>query len=126
MSRLLGGGRGGSVQPDDTIEKLSSEEVPSGTTQWEAGVGVEEGGGCGWIGNFQFLLAFGQSDSNQFSPDEKKEVGQKEWMAHGEELKRSWLFLVRFTHLHLGSQHGRKCNIKHSLCRLTEQRSKKR
>lgn len=66
----------GSVQPDDTIETLSSEEVPSGKAQWEACVGVEEGGGCGWIGNFQFLLAFGQSDSNQFSPDEKK---KKKW-----------------------------------------------
>lgn len=38
---------GGRVKPDDAIEKLSSEEVPSGKTQWEACVGVEEGGGCG-------------------------------------------------------------------------------
>lgn len=31
-----------------------------------------KGKGGGGIGNFQFLLAFGQSDSNQFSPDEKE------------------------------------------------------
>lgn len=37
--------------------------------------------------------------------------------------ERSRLFLVRFAHLHLGSQHGREFNIKYSLCRLTEQRS---
>lgn len=43
VSRLSRGG--GGVQLDDTIEKLSSEEVPGGKTQWEAGVGLEGGGG---------------------------------------------------------------------------------
>lgn len=41
-------------------------------------MGVEEGGRGVWKrDNFQFLLAFGQSDSNQFSPDEKKRSGTK-------------------------------------------------
>lgn len=51
----------GGVQPDDAIEKLSSEEeeVPGGKTQWEACVGAEEGGVCGGeaIFNFSWLLA---------------------------------------------------------------------
>lgn len=49
-------GEGWGVRPDNVIEKLSSEEVPSGKAQWEACVGGGERGG---LEDVQFSISPG-------------------------------------------------------------------